>query len=264
MLTLTVSEIKYCACAAKTGLAVAGLRPSAFSYSAFQASIFTPDEEVATNKLNRELIPSWLDRFDGQITVLPQDLPLPRDVPKIILQDHAGTLRCEISSERINIHRRRTTGSQLDIDAHSFFGEASHLFADYKNYAGCRIGRLAAVVRRFAQHDSPGKYLAAHFAQERWLNAPLNRPENFELHAHKTYAFQEFHINSWMRCKTGFVRRTPEEQEPAILVEQDINTLKEETGTADFSLDESTRFFGNVLTEFGEILILYFPEEGSP
>src|SRR5207237_1331542 len=50
----------------------------------------------------------------------------------------------------------------------------------------------------------PALSLAKHFCQQRWLDGPLNRPGDFEMHTHKRFRLDDlFEINSWFRCKTG-------------------------------------------------------------
>jgi hypothetical protein len=118
---------------------------------------------------------------------------------------------------------------------------------------------MAAVLHRYAQHPSPGEFLARQFCQERWLSGPLTRPENFELHTHKTFLLAEkLRVNSWLRSKTGMAT-TRQENHPAVVVEQDLNTLAEEAGKREFTREEIERFFSAVVPEFDKILQLYYP-----
>ena len=111
------------------------------------------------------------------------------------------------------------------------------------------------MIRRAARDPSAVKNLIEHFCKERWLQRPLNRQANFELHAHKRFTMDNyFVVNSWVRNKTGSV-----ESEPIALVEQDINTLPEEAETRSFSTDETVRFFRAVVPELDLILSLYYP-----
>jgi hypothetical protein len=122
---------------------------------------------------------------------------------------------------------------------------------------------MAAVVTRYMPHSKPGLFLARHFCQERWADAPLNRPENFELHAHKTFVLgNRFRVNSWVRNKTG-VAGSPGGQNPVIVVEQDLNTLLDEVGTNSFSAGDVARFFAAAQSEFELILSLYYPREDT-
>jgi hypothetical protein len=124
---------------------------------------------------------------------------------------------------------------------------------------------LALVLNRFQRHDTPGRAIAAHFCRPELLSnepnrkGPLNRPENFELHAHKSYTLEGFSVNSWVRCKTGRIERAGEGQ-PIVLVEQDINTLAERLGEERFTPESIERFHRAAAAELGQILTLYFPE----
>ena len=126
-------------------------------------------------------------------------------------------------------------------------------------------GRLAFILHSVASTKEPAKTLVEHFCQERWFSAPLNRPENFELHAHKSFQMSdEFKVNSWIRCKTGIRSASEENQlspgiEPVILVEQDINTLNETAGTTVFDAESMERFLQHAPREMQHILGLYFP-----
>ena len=101
--------------------------------------------------------------------------------------------------------------------------------------------------------------LAKHFCKDRWYKAPLNRPENFELHAHKRFTLaSDFAVNSWARSKTGKLSGDGEEK-TVVLFEQDLNTLAEEAPKRDFGEVEIKKFFGAAATELDSILDLYYP-----
>ena len=99
--------------------------------------------------------------------------------------------------------------------------------------------------------------MVEHFCKSEWLAAPFNRPENFEIHAHKTFQLRDqFKVNSWVRCKTGLER---EGSNPVVLCEQDINTVAAETDQETFSTLQMNTFFGMAADELDNILDLYFP-----
>jgi hypothetical protein len=223
-----------------------------------QAALFTPDEEVSAAKLLQGLAPTWAKRFDGEPMVVPSQLGLPPEVPKLILHSRDQSWRCEIASARINIHWLKSQESTPRIGLDRFYDEAVALLHQYRGFLRARVGRLAAVITRFAYHASPGPFLARHFCQERWLVAPFNRPESFELHAHKKFPMADFTVNSWVRSKTGLLG-SKGEQRPIVLVEQDLNTLGEETETRDFSEGEINAFFRASVGELDTILNLYYP-----
>jgi hypothetical protein len=90
------------------------------------------------------------------------------------------------------------------------------------------------------------------------VSRPLNRPESFELHAHKRFAMDGFQVNSWVRNKTGRVS-IDQDPEAIVLVEQDINTTPEDIQSRSFSSEEIRRFFVTAASELESILRLYYP-----
>ena len=140
-----------------------------------------------------------------------------------------------------------------------FFGKAVDILLQYTAQLSPRIARFAALVTRFSPQEKPGLFLARHFCKDRWDKAPLNRPENFELHAHKRFTLaSDFTVNSWARSKTGKLSGDGDEK-VIVLFEQDLNTLNEDVPGRDFSEEEVKRFFGAVATELDSILALYYP-----
>jgi hypothetical protein len=232
-----------------------------FAVAQVQATIFTPDEEVSAAKLAKGLLPKWAQRFDGEPFVLPSPLGgIPRELPKVVLHNKAGDWRCEIASERASVFWRALGSGETGVSLASFYKEAVRLLREYKEFLSARVGRMAAVTTRFADHPNPGLFLTHHFCQERWFKAPLNRPENLELHAHKKFLLGgRYTVNSWVRNKTG-VLTLGEKQVSIVFVEQDINTLAEEATARDFTHEDVAGFFAAAAGEFDVILGLYYPD----
>jgi hypothetical protein len=229
-----------------------------FKLSSCQAVLFTPDEEVSIRKFLDGPGRSWSNRFDGDPVVLPATEIVSREIPRVILRNAAGDWRCHLASARLDLFWQRTAPGGTSPGLGEFFQEASSLLSEYRRLFEVRAARLAAVVARYVSNESPGRFLASHFCQERWLSAPLNRPESFELHARKAYMFADLcRINSWVRNKTGVI--PAESSEPIILVEQDLNTLAEETETRAFSDDQIRGFFLAAPAELDQVLSLYYP-----
>jgi len=117
------------------------------------------------------------------------------------------------------------------------------------------------VALRQAASDNPGLLLARQYCKDRWLRGPLNRPEGFELHAHKTFELlPRLTVNRWVRIKTakgGF----PDYR--YVTIEQDINTLSEEMDIRRFGPQESAAMFRAAARELDAILGLYFPASRS-
>ena len=232
---------------------------SGFSLASCQATIYTPDEEISPVKLSKDFLPKFYDHFNADPITLPSMEGMPKEIPRIILQDKKNMWRCEFASARVNYFWRKSP-DEVPVTLEEFFGHAQKMLLGYKDHQNARVGRLAAVLSRYTIHPSPGIFLATHFCKESWLEAPLNRPESFELHAHKKFNLDDkFIVNSWVRNKTGTLTQK-ESIDPIILVEQDINTPPEEIGNKDFSNEEISDFFKCAIAEIENILKLYYPE----
>jgi hypothetical protein len=150
---------------------------------------------------------------------------------------------------------------QHPIDTTSFVTQATHRFEAFLHALQPRVGRLAAVVVRAARHTSPGDFLAAHFCQDKWRIAPFNRPQDFEIHAHKRFNLMEkFEVNSWVRCKCG-KEASSEGEFRLVLVEQDMNTLAEVADNRELSSSDVQEYFLAAARELDRVLELYFPED---
>ncbi len=236
------------------------LTASSFELASCQATIFTPDGDLAVGKVMKELYPSLAALFDGEPTILP---PVPEgaplEVPRIILESTSHEWRCELSPARTNVYWRRAKSTGACAALGDFFEEAAKILLQYAALLSPRIARLAALATRFSVQEKPGLFLARHFCKDRWDKAPLNRPENFELHVHKRFPLtSDFMVNSWARSKTGKLSGDGDEK-LIVLFEQDLNTLAEKAPAKGFSEAEIKKFFGAVSTELDSILELYYP-----
>jgi hypothetical protein len=234
------------------------LTASDFSLAAFQASIFTPDSEASVNKFARTFPAKWQGIFDGDLVTLPAvPIPSPVEMPRTILQSTTGW-HCEMSPGRLNITWTRAPDATSSPLLSDLVARVVPLLVDYTETMEIRVGRSAAIVSRYAQHEAPGRLLAHHFCRDEWQKAPLNRPQDFELHAHKRYSLLEgLLVNSWVRNKTATLT-TQTERLPVVLVEQDINTLAEESAVANLNA-HIPLFFERAAAELDSILKLYYP-----
>lgn len=208
-------------------------------------------------KIIRGLLPKWESLFaNAEPIVLPFVQGMPREMPRLIIRSSDETWRCEIASERFNVVWEARSGPG-DATVASIGTTAVQFLTDYKEFLGARIGRMAAVITRIRRIVQPAMFLAEHFCKPQWLIAPLNRPESFELHAHKRYELPYgLKVNSWVRNKTGVLLL---DQNPIVVVEQDLNTLAEEASFRDFDSSAIRQFFTSIPAEFDSILGLYYP-----
>ena len=227
-----------------------------FVVASCQATLFTPEAEFPSAHVVGRLLPKWIERFDGDPIVLPIPEMAPRDLPKVILQSVSGAWACEVAAGRINIRWRRQTNGAAELDLPKFVEVVLPLLLNYREFVESRIGRLAVVMTRYALQDFPGRFLASHFCQDRWLKAPFDRPESFEINAHKRFILGGQMVNSWARNKAGKLTE-PEGQRSIVVVEQDINTPGEEDN--EFGDADIKHFFTVVSEELDGILQLYYP-----
>jgi hypothetical protein len=228
-----------------------------FHPASYQAVLFTPGATISSAAFLSRFLARWGDRLDGDPVTLPFPDGIPPEVPKVILQSRSQEWRCEAASARLNLVWRSIGAGDRDLGLRQFYETVLPMLDEYREFIASPVRRVAAVVVRFAPQAQPGLYLARHFCQERWLIAPFNRPENFEVHAHKAFMLTpQLRVNSWVRSKTG----TLNDQEPIVVVEQDLNTLAEDA-EPNFDSRALHEFFGAAVLEFDRILELYFPTD---
>jgi len=238
------------------------LQATDFELHTCQAVLFTPDEEVSSAKILRGPYSSnreWSERFDAEPVTLPIPAGAPNDIPKLILESKSKSWKCEFASGRVNVFWRKSSEGPTLSTSSEFFHIVGPILTEYIQFQRARIGRIAAVLHRMVEHQSPGLLLNNHFCQERWRKAPFDQPERFELHTHKRFLLAErFQVNSWVKNKAvkGSIGDRPFS---AVIVEQDINTLPEDADTSDFNEAEVESFFSAASAELDEILSLYYP-----
>ncbi|MBM4332255.1 MAG: hypothetical protein FJ117_13720 [Deltaproteobacteria bacterium] len=226
-----------------------------FEIETIQTTIFTPGLSFASSRLLASALEKWGNIFDSPPISLPLPPDVPSEVPRIILQSSSMHKKLELAPKRANLFWLRQNETDTII-LEDYLHFAADVLCNYVNIVSGKVGRIAAVLNRSLRSPNPGLFLAEHFCKENWLTAPFNRPESFEIHAHKRYSFvNRFNVNSWVRCKTGIAK--PDKS--IILVEQDINTAAEEMEMKEFSDGEIRDFFRLVNEEFNSILSLYFP-----
>lgn len=228
-----------------------------------QATLYTPEMQFRSAKVLAYLFSEYGSWFDGETWSLPPHLPegLPREMPQIILKSADGKLLLQAGSFRLDMIRE---GDPIaDSDMAKFFRWATALGLNYLQKNQAKAGRIACVLNRAASDAHPAKTLSRHFCQQRWLDKPFNRLGDFQLHGQKQFRLDNlFEINSWVRCKCGALAKVEQRQSPladSILVEQDFNSLAEQTETRELSPDEIARFFEIAPLEMRRVLELYFP-----
>lgn len=240
------------------------LQASNFEVVQAQAVIFTPGLHFDAQAVLASFVPRWVHTFNGAIVQLPAPPEAPPDLPRVIAKSMDSLRQANFSPARLDLFWLKQ-GPQTPFDPAGFTDLCCRLFNDYRRFSEATVGRLACVLTRVAAQENPAVALAQHFCQDRWLQGPLNRPAEFEIHAQKQFALAgRFTVNSWFRCRTASLQRTLGAQalsEPVVAVEQDFNTPAEDLlHGGSFEMSEIEAFFPAALTEQNKVLEMYFPE----
>lgn len=229
-----------------------------FSIASCQASLITPDGGFSASKILKEFYAPHADFFDATPMSLPIPDEAPAEIPRVILKTSNQEWKCQFSPARADIVWARPKTAKTEITLRQFYRTVEDVLLIYVGIA-TRIARIGTIATRYSEHPTPSLFLARHFCKERWDAAPLDRPANFELHAHKCFTLaKEFQVNSWARSKSGFLTEESAPR-PIVLFEQDINTVAEGLPDKAYQTDEIKRFFGAVASEAETILNLYYP-----
>jgi hypothetical protein len=229
-----------------------------FEPEALQASVWLRDQEIAPGRVLRWAMGQWAE-FDGEPISIPSSEAIPPEAIVAQLSSRDGRHRLEIGRSRINIHRVRVDEPPLNLleAAEALAGR----LADLTESQETTVGRVAAVATNFEPSDDPAKVMARHFFRDRWLAAPLNRPEQLEIHAYKVFGLSDdLRVNSWVRVKSA---KRETDLEPIVVVELDINSLEEERSAREFSRTDLAAFFRRATQEFATLLNLYFPGDAA-
>jgi len=231
-----------------------------FMLNVVQGSIFTPEHSgFSSGKAVGTVLASFRDRFDGEMQVLPLPSEVPPEIPRVILQSGDGQWRLSMAPARIDSGWQAKPPA-VALSLESAAGECTEVLERYVRESHVRVGRVGLVVHRTYSVDNPAQTLIQRFCNESSQREPFNRSESFEVHNHKVYLPRrkdiDYKINSWVRCKSD---RMIADDSPAILVEQDLNTLPNETDSRRFEPEQIRAFFEMAALEADEILRKYFP-----
>ncbi len=196
------------------------------------------------------------DVYDGETVSLPLPPEAPPDFPAVLLSNSLRTQQVQIARSRITLVHRPHADEATDL--RGILGTLAGRLGALLDGTEARLGRLGMVVVRQASVERPGDILSRQYCRDEWLRTAMNRPEGFELHAHKTFDLMPgVSVNSWIRVRTGKSRGDAYD---SIVTEQDINTLVEELQTRQFSGEQTSQIAEAAANQFDVILQLYFPQ----
>jgi hypothetical protein len=233
---------------------------SEFVLDSVQAAIFTPDAaEFTSGRAVATILLAFPGKFNGDMQALPLPKGAPPELPHVVLQSRNERLRFQMAPARVDyIWSNEPSASPPPLS--ELIAQAVEVLDRYVREMPAVVRRLALVVSRVCQVDKPAEVLIERFCNEASRSGPFRRSAAFEIHNHKAYKPAtgiSYDVNSWVRCKTAAL--APDNR-PAIVVEQDLNTLAEEVQNRRFAPDDIRAFFVTAGREMDEILGLYFPE----
>ena len=233
-----------------------------FQYTSVQAVVFTSVVQNATSRILAAMLENWQDLFDADPLVLPVE-PV-GNMGVMLLKSKDGRYVVEIINNQFRFARARIKRDDT-VDLSEFVSISNRVIETFIEAAQATVNRVALLVTRVVDEDSPAIVLSRYFCNDPLLTGALRRPENFELHAHKTYELSGMgRINSWVRCKTAILQVPSEstptvDMQPVIVIEQDINTLAEVAPGTELSILQIHQFYEAATIEMDSIVRLYFP-----
>ena len=227
-----------------------------FALQSVQVVGFAATQDFHVHSVRRVVEKEWPEVYDGELISLPVPPDAPRVVPLVVLSSTDDAERLQIARERLDIHKiHRQDEGPLDLP--TALSELSGRLAHIVTATQVPPQRLAVVLERRMEMNSPAQAVAAHFCQEQWLAGPLAGLEAFETHAYKKLELPPgLTVNSWTRVRT---QKQPGGEYRYITVEQDINTLMEEQEGREFGREDVLEFFRSIVSQFDELFHSYFP-----
>lgn len=228
-----------------------------FKVASCQATIFTPDLNFSLAQVMKAFYPA-VGFLDAEPVVMSAPPEIPGEIPRVILATKTGEWRCEVASARLNFFLVLVDeGKKFSWE--DFLTRTLSVLDCYDDAVKTRVARLASVLTRYVQHASAGRLLVDRFCRAEFVEGAFKDVGDFELHAHRRSLLGEkFRVNSWIRNKVGTMT-SPNRTDPILLIEQDINTLPEDLGTASFKREEWSSFFRAAEKQFDETLDSLYP-----
>ncbi len=232
-----------------------------FSLVAVQVVAFLEDRTVTSARIMTCVLKQFAEQFDGEPQAFPLPPDVPADIPRIILKSEQPGYVFQAGPARISCSWSAQPEKNLAI-SEAMAGCDSVIVHCLKELQP-QINRLALVVNRAAEAEHPAQTLVERFCSKESQIEPFNRSSTFEIHNHKQFNATELElaVNSWVRCRTGILLGP---DRPAVLVEQDLNTVLTPDSQPLFDFETAGRFYNSMAHEAEQILSKYFPNQNSP
>ena len=229
----------------------------AFRTHRVQAALWWDGYQPTSRQVMDLALRPWGGLLDAEPTVLPRGVGLPPGTPHFIVGSSDQHWRLQLTEERADLFWQQQ-GQDDEIAPERLVTAVIETLLPITALDNrLRVVRLAFIVTRVMRQDNPGRTLAEFFCRHELLDGPLNRPEGFELHAHKAYdPAHGPRVNSWIRWKTA-ARQEEDGTRTVIIVEQDLNTPVPVPEQACFQAHDVRSFFDVMHSEADAILALY-------
>ena len=229
-------------------------------------AVFTPEFNI-TNALKIANVVFGIagERLDGEPTMMPIPQDAPAEIPRIILTSSDKLLSVSISPVRTNFEFKVPQGAMVEmIDYRSYYSGMAEFFSKYSEALDLKVQRLGYVTERLIVKDDVISYILGRFCRDNQTQKgrPFYNTKRFEIHSLKNYEWDGFQVNSWVRIKCFPIGTKDQEKKPALLVENDLNSLSyDEDPGADFNAADISKYFEDIPNHLDQILHLYFSEE---
>ncbi len=241
------------------------IKASDFSTTTIRVVAYTPDRSALTPSMVLATIMSkFSDRLGGDVQVLPIPADIPDEIPRLELKSEDRRWSFQWSPGRSSAmwSSQETLGAAAADDVN--VSECAKILIHLFQQKLVEVNRLAYVIHRVAEIDSPAPALVAHFCTTEScdlsnVRAPLRNSKAFQLHNLKQYdsGMDGVRLNSWVRCKA---ENSADATSPGkLLVEQDLNTPSGDIGRR-FTPEQIGDFYLMVTREANQIVALYFPD----
>ena len=197
---------------------------SRFKLASVQAVLYTPNiGAFSQTGVLTFVLGQYADMFNGPIVARPLPSDAPPELPRVTLQSEDGVWRFNAAPARIDLF---WTSRFINPETTDIVSSCSAILSSYAQVSGTRVGRLALVLLWASDIDNPAQELIDRFCNTESRNRQFRNSSNFEVHNHKRYHLLSagVDINSWVKCRTGLLL-----QKPAVIIEQDLNTLEDRT-----------------------------------
>ncbi|MEE8429942.1 MAG: hypothetical protein V3S16_01710 [Candidatus Desulfatibia sp.] len=227
------------------------------------AAIFTPDFNITNSLKIANVAFNLLEgRLDGEPTILPIPQDAPADIPRITLQSSDKLLSLSVAPSRTNLEFSVPIDLVVDvIDYSSYYSDLPKFLVEFSSELGLMVQRIGYVTERLIIRDDVLSLIMDKFCNKAQTSKgrPFHNPKRFEIHSLKKYNWEDFQLNSWVRLRYLPITIKDEENKPALLVQNDLNTLsyKDDPGS-EFNTKVIEKFFDNIPSHLEQIWNLYF------